>query len=78
MATMSHQQVYNIKQMQEHVMYHNVCKLQDVVAKATKQTWSNYFNTRLRDKIGMDGAWFDSGNNSVYASTTRSMARFGY
>ncbi|CAM2992665.1 serine hydrolase domain-containing protein [Flavobacterium frigoris] len=58
--------------------YHNVyVKLQDVVAKATKQTWSNYFNTRLRDKIGMDGAWFDSGNNSVYASTTRSMARFG-
>ena len=58
--------------------YHNVyVKLQDVVAKATKQTWSNYFNTRLRDKIGMDGAWFYSGNSSVYASTTRSMARFG-
>ncbi|WP_339919761.1 serine hydrolase [uncultured Flavobacterium sp.] len=58
--------------------YHNVyVKLQDVVAKATKQTWSNYFNTKLRDKIGMDGAWFDSGNSSVYASTTRSMARFG-
>jgi CubicO group peptidase (beta-lactamase class C family) len=40
------QQVYNIKQMQEHVghiiMY---IKLQDVVAKATKQT-DNYFNTR--------------------------------
>ena len=58
--------------------YHNVyVKLQEVVAKTTNQTWSNYFNTRLRDKIGMDGAWFDSGNNSVYASTTRSMARFG-
>jgi CubicO group peptidase (beta-lactamase class C family) len=58
--------------------YHNVyVKLQDVVAKATNQTWSNYFNSRLRDKIGMDGAWFDSGNNSVYASTARSMARFG-
>jgi hypothetical protein len=26
---------------------------------------SNYF--RLRDKIGMDGAWFDSGNNSFIA-----------
>jgi CubicO group peptidase (beta-lactamase class C family) len=58
--------------------YHNVyVKLQDVVAQATNQTWSNYFNSRLRNKIGMDGAWFDSGNNSVYASTTRSMARFG-
>lgn len=58
--------------------YHNVyVKLQDVVAKASDQNWSDYFNTRLRDKIGMDGAWFKSGNNSVYASTTRSMARFG-
>jgi CubicO group peptidase (beta-lactamase class C family) len=25
----------------------------------------------------MDGLWFTSGNNSVYSSTTRSMARFG-
>tara|TARA_R110000868_G_scaffold6729_1_gene37605 strand:+ start:6905 stop:7981 length:1077 start_codon:yes stop_codon:yes gene_type:complete len=58
--------------------YHNVyVKLQDVIAKASNQSWSNYFNTRLRDKIGMDGAWFQSSNNSVYASTTRSMARFG-
>ena len=58
--------------------YHNVyVKLQDVIAKASNQSWSNYFNTRLRDKIGMDGAWFQSGNNSIYASTTRSMARFG-
>ena len=58
--------------------YHNVyVRLQDVVAKASDQSWSDYFNTRLRDKIGMDGAWFQSGNNSVYTSTTRSMARFG-
>ena len=58
--------------------YHNVyVKLQDVVAKATNQTWSNYFNTKLRDKIGMEGNWFQIDNNSVYFSTTRSMARFG-
>lgn len=58
--------------------YHNVyVKLQDVIAKATNQTWSTYFNMNLRDKTGMDGTWFQSGNNSVYASTTRSMARFG-
>jgi CubicO group peptidase (beta-lactamase class C family) len=58
--------------------YHNVyVKLQDVVAQASGQTWSAYFNTKLRDKIGMDGAWFQSGNNSVYGSTTRGMARFG-
>jgi CubicO group peptidase (beta-lactamase class C family) len=58
--------------------YHNVyVKLQDVVAKATNQTWSNYFNAKLRDKIGMEGNWFQVDNNSVYFSTTRSMARFG-
>jgi CubicO group peptidase (beta-lactamase class C family) len=58
--------------------YHNVyVKLQDVIAFASRQTWTNYFNTKLRDKIGMDGSWFASGNNIVYYSTTRSMARFG-
>ena len=57
--------------------YHNVyVKLQDVIAKATNQTWSTYFNNKLRDKIGMDGTWFQSGNYSVYYSTSRSMARF--
>ena len=29
------------------------------------------------NKIGINGAWIQSGNNSVYWSTTRSMARFG-
>ena len=58
--------------------YHNVyVKLQDVIAQASGQSWNTYFNTKLRDKIGMDGVWFQSGNNSVYGSTTRSMARFG-
>ncbi len=58
--------------------YHNVyVKLQDVIAKASGQTWSNYFNSKLRDKIGMSGSWLQVDNNSVYYSTTRSMARFG-
>ncbi|PZX94912.1 serine hydrolase [Flavobacterium aquariorum] len=58
--------------------YHNVyVKLQDVIAQASGQSWNSYFNTKLRDKIGMNGAWFTSGNNIVYSSTTRSMARFG-
>lgn len=58
--------------------YHNsYVKLQDVVAEATSQTYANYFNLKLRNKIGMNGAWIQSGNNSVYWSTTRSMARFG-
>jgi CubicO group peptidase (beta-lactamase class C family) len=58
--------------------YHNVyVKLQDVVAAASGETWSNYFNSKLRDRIGMSGSWFASGDNIVYWSTTRSMARFG-
>uniref|UniRef100_UPI0040486C96 serine hydrolase domain-containing protein n=1 Tax=Flavobacterium sp. TaxID=239 RepID=UPI0040486C96 len=59
--------------------YHNVyVKLQDVVSEATGQTWTNYFNTKLRDKIGMTGgAWIQNGGLSVYWSNTRSMARFG-
>ncbi len=60
--------------------YHNVyVKLQDVVAQASGQTWVNYFNTKLRDKLGMTGgAWINSGDGlSVYWSTSRNMARFG-
>jgi len=58
--------------------YHNVyVKLQDVVAATSGQSWNNYFNVKLRDKIGMTGAWLNVDNNVVYYSTTRSMARFG-
>ena len=58
--------------------YHNVyVKLQDVIAQATGQSWNTYFNSKLRDKIGMNGVWLPLDNNSVYFSTARSMARFG-
>lgn len=61
--------------------YHNVyVKLQDVIAEATKPTYTTftaYFNAKLRDKIGMDGTWITIDFNSVYWSTSRSMARFG-
>jgi CubicO group peptidase (beta-lactamase class C family) len=58
--------------------YHNVyVKLQDVVAEASNQTWNSYFNSKLRDKIGMSGTWIPLGGLSVYWSTTRSVARFG-
>ncbi len=60
--------------------YHNgpYTLLQDVIANATETEWSSYFNTVIRDRIGMDGFWFSSnGLNNVYFSTARSMARFG-
>ena len=64
--------------------YHNVyVKMQDVVSTATNQTWNTYFNTKLRDKIGMNstGFWYNgTGANlglRIYFSNSRSMARFG-
>ncbi|MEO9571984.1 MAG: serine hydrolase [Polaribacter sp.] len=58
--------------------YHNVyVKLQDIVAKASNTSWKNYFNTKLSDKIGMNGTWINLGSLSIYWSNTRSMARFG-
>ena len=64
--------------------YHNVyVKMQDVVQQATGQTWNTYFNTKLRDKIGISttGFWYNAtGANfglRLYYSDTRSMARFG-
>jgi CubicO group peptidase (beta-lactamase class C family) len=58
--------------------YSNVyVKLQDVIAQATGLPYTDYFNTKLRDKIGMNGGWFTSGDNIVYSSNARSMARFG-
>jgi CubicO group peptidase (beta-lactamase class C family) len=58
--------------------YHNVyVKLQDVIGQASGTTWNSYFNTKLRDQIAMNGLWLTSGNNIVYWSSTRSMARFG-
>ncbi|MBU2998037.1 beta-lactamase family protein [Cellulophaga baltica] len=58
--------------------YHNVyVKIQDVVATASNETWSEYFNTALKEKIGMSGTWIPLDDLSVYWSDTRSMARFG-
>ena len=39
--------------------YHNVyVKLQDVVEQASGQSWNSYFNSKLRDKIGMESSGF--------------------
>ena len=60
--------------------YHNgpYTLLQKVVSNATEMEWADYFNARVRDKIGMDGFWFSTnGQNNVFFSTARSMARFG-
>jgi CubicO group peptidase (beta-lactamase class C family) len=59
--------------------YHNgpYTILDRIIAGATRQNFESYFNTCLRDKIGMDGLWLKVDFNNVYYSTARSMARFG-
>ena len=52
--------------------------LQNVVSVAANTSFSNFFNTNLRNRIGMNGLWLSTnGLNNVYFSSARSMARFG-
>ncbi|OUS02076.1 serine hydrolase [Flavobacteriales bacterium 33_180_T64] len=58
--------------------YHNVyVKMQQVLASASNETWTSYFNSKLKNKIGMSGAWVPLNDLNIYWSNTRSMARFG-
>jgi CubicO group peptidase (beta-lactamase class C family) len=59
--------------------YHNApyTMLDKVIEKASGMSFNTYFQQKIRDKIGMNGTWFRSGYNNVYASNARSMARFG-
>ena len=59
--------------------YHNgpYTLLESVIKNAVKKDFDTYFNSALRDKIGMDGTWQWTSDDHVYYSTARSMARFG-
>lgn len=59
--------------------YHNApyTLLEDVIVNATNLSINNYTQAKLKSPTGMDGFWFTSGYNNVFASTPRSMARFG-
>lgn len=59
--------------------YHNApyTILDKVVENATGLTYNNYFQQKIRNRIGMNGVWLPSGSNNVFYSTPRSMARFG-
>lgn len=39
--------------------------------------FNNYYNQKLKNKIGMNGSWNEFLFLNLYSSTTRSMARFG-
>ena len=51
--------------------------LKDIVTNATGTDFNDYFYTKIRDKIGMKGSWNEQTLLTLYASDTRSMARWG-
>ncbi|WP_034041174.1 serine hydrolase domain-containing protein [Wocania ichthyoenteri] len=59
--------------------YHNGAYtiLHDIVAGAVNTDFDSYFNDKLKNKIGMQGAWIPFGYYKLYYSNARSMARFG-
>ncbi|WP_299114865.1 serine hydrolase [uncultured Winogradskyella sp.] len=59
--------------------YHNApyTLTQSIISGAINSDFESYFNTKLRDKIGMQGTWIPFGYNKFYFSNARSMARFG-
>ncbi|XLS28190.1 serine hydrolase domain-containing protein [Flavobacteriaceae bacterium M23B6Z8] len=59
--------------------YHNATYTltQQIIQNATDQDFASYYNSKIRNPIGMDGVWISSNFNSIYVSTARSMARFG-
>lgn len=59
--------------------YHNApyTLLDKIVANATSQTLNNFLNQQIINKTGMDGTFIKTGDNNVFYSTARSMARFG-
>jgi CubicO group peptidase (beta-lactamase class C family) len=59
--------------------YHNApyTLLDDVIANSTGKNLNTFLNDNLKSAIGMDGQYIQTGDNNVYYSTARSMARFG-
>jgi len=59
--------------------YHNApyTLLDGVIATATGKTLNTYLNEQIISITGMDGQYIKTGDNNVFYSTPRSMARFG-
>ncbi len=60
--------------------YHNApyTLLDGVISGATGSTINQFYNTRVRNRIGMGtSAYIPNGDNNVMYSTARAMARFG-
>jgi CubicO group peptidase (beta-lactamase class C family) len=59
--------------------YHNApyTLLLSVIENASSQTMNSFVQQRINNKIGMYGLYLTIGFNRIFASTTRSMAKFG-
>lgn len=59
--------------------YHNApyTLLDKVIASATNKTLNAFIDDEIEAKTGMDGQFIITGDNNVFYSTARSMARFG-
>lgn len=59
--------------------YHNATYtlIYEIVSSAVNNNFNNYFNEKIKNKIGMQGAWIPFGYFKLYYSNARSMARFG-
>ena len=59
--------------------YHNApyTILRNVIQNASGETYLSYTQSAISEKIGMNGFWLPVGENNIYFSTARSMARFG-
>lgn len=59
--------------------YHNApyTKLDKVIEGASGISFNQFYNTRLRNRIGMNGLFLANGYNNVNFSSPRSFARFG-
>ncbi len=59
--------------------YHNACYTltHNIIEGAVNDEFSAYFNSKLRDRVGMQGSWLPIGYVRLYFSTAKSMARFG-
>lgn len=51
--------------------------LDNIITAAVGEDFKTYFNTKIRDRIGMQGIWTNVGYNNLFYSNARSMARFG-
>ena len=60
--------------------YHNAVYtlLKDVLEKASGMNINQFTNSRIRNKTGMGGLWLQTGNNNIYFSNARTMARYGW